>query len=205
MCIGTWTTPWVADAGEPKSPHTWSFLLTESDTPCPPPPGGLRNPQGRILQRRVIGYEAIQKQVQRVLCAHHLEVGLVLERGGEGPAAEAEAVPTQVRDLERRVRREPRRHERHLGRPQPRAAEVLGADIDGARDEDAGEILASRIIEFMKRLNLPSGLAAVGYSKDDIPALVEGTLPQHRVTKISPRATEADDLARMFADALSYW
>lgn len=90
--------------------------------------------------------------------------------------------------------------ERHL-----RAAEVLGADIDGARDEDAGEILASRIIEFMKRLNLPSGLAAVGYSKDDIPALVEGTLPQHRVTKISPRATEADDLARMFADALSYW
>jgi hydroxyacid-oxoacid transhydrogenase len=90
--------------------------------------------------------------------------------------------------------------DRHL-----RAAEVLGADIGGVSDDDAGEILASQIIEIMKRLDLPNGLGDIGYSKDDIPALVEGTLPQHRVTKISPRPAEADDFARMFADAMSYW
>ena len=39
----------------------------------------------------------------------------------------------------------------------------------------------------------------------DIPALVAGTLPQHRVTKLSPRQATAEDLTRMFEDAMRYW
>jgi hydroxyacid-oxoacid transhydrogenase len=31
---------------------------------------------------------------------------------------------------------------------------------------------------------------------------VEGTLPQHRVTKLSPRAAGPDELAMLFEDAL---
>src|SRR6185295_9390718 len=61
------------------------------------------------------------------------------------------------------------------------AAEALGANVAGARDEDAGKILADRITWFMRRLGAPNGLRAIGYSSSDIPALVEGTLPQHRV------------------------
>jgi hydroxyacid-oxoacid transhydrogenase len=90
--------------------------------------------------------------------------------------------------------------DRHL-----RAAEVLGADVSRARPEDAGKILADRIVDFMQRLNVPNGLRAVGYSNADIPALVKGTLPQHRVTKLSPRPASEDDLARLFEDAMSYW
>jgi hydroxyacid-oxoacid transhydrogenase len=45
----------------------------------------------------------------------------------------------------------------------------------------------------------------VGYSSSDIPQLVEGTLPQHRVTKLSPRAASPDDLAVMFEDAMTAW
>src|SRR5262245_34554759 len=71
---------------------------------------------------------------------------------------------------------------RHL-----RAAQALGADVTAARAEDAGVILADRVVHFMRRLGMPDGLGAVGYSEDDIPALVQGTLPQHRVTKLSPR------------------
>jgi len=89
--------------------------------------------------------------------------------------------------------------ERHL-----RAAAVLGADTEGAQLEDAGEILASQIIALMRRLNMPNGLSALGYTPEDIPKLVEGTLPQHRLTKISPRRASAEDLARIFADAMSY-
>jgi hydroxyacid-oxoacid transhydrogenase len=57
----------------------------------------------------------------------------------------------------------------------------------------------------MKRLKIPNGLSAVGYSHDDIPKLVQGTLPQHRVIKLSPRPVGEEDLAEVFADALAYW
>jgi hydroxyacid-oxoacid transhydrogenase len=90
--------------------------------------------------------------------------------------------------------------QRHL-----RAAEVLGADCSGAKDEDVGTILADRIVSLMRQLGAPNGLSALGYGSQHIPALVEGTLPQHRVTKLSPRAADAEELAGIFADALSYW
>jgi hydroxyacid-oxoacid transhydrogenase len=57
----------------------------------------------------------------------------------------------------------------------------------------------------MKRTGMPNGLAAVGYGPDDVPALVEGTLPQHRVTKLSPRPASAEDLAHLFEGAMRYW
>jgi hydroxyacid-oxoacid transhydrogenase len=57
----------------------------------------------------------------------------------------------------------------------------------------------------MKRVGVPNGLSAIGYSEDDINALVEGTLPQHRVTKLSPRPADAADLHRLFKDAMCYW
>ncbi|HEU4936365.1 MAG TPA: hydroxyacid-oxoacid transhydrogenase [Vicinamibacterales bacterium] len=85
------------------------------------------------------------------------------------------------------------------------AAEALGANVNGAKDDDAGRILADRIIWFMQRLGVPNGLKAVGYSSSDIPRLVEGTLPQHRVTKLSPRPASPDDLAAIFEDAMIAW
>ncbi len=90
--------------------------------------------------------------------------------------------------------------QRHLA-----AAAALGADTEGVPDEGAGEMLADTIVGFMKRLGSPSGLAELGYTEAQIPALVEGTLPQHRVTKISPRKFDTDDLAGMFKDALHSW
>jgi hydroxyacid-oxoacid transhydrogenase len=85
------------------------------------------------------------------------------------------------------------------------AAEALGADVSRAHASDAGKILADRITWFMQRLKVPNGLKAVGYTSSDIPKLVEGTLPQHRVTKLSPRPAAQEDLARMFEDAMTAW
>jgi hydroxyacid-oxoacid transhydrogenase len=89
---------------------------------------------------------------------------------------------------------------RHL-----QAAEALGVDVSSARAEDAGQILADRITWFMQRLNLPNGLRAVGYSSSDVPALVQGTLPQHRVTKLSPRPAGPDELSALFENAMTAW
>ena len=91
------------------------------------------------------------------------------------------------------------------GDPHLQAAEALGADVSRAADADAGAILADRIRWFMRELHVPNGLAAVGYTASDIPALVEGTLPQHRVTKLSPRPAGEDDLARLFEQSMVAW
>lgn len=44
--------------------------------------------------------------------------------------------------------------------------------------KDAGLILADTLRKILFDLNVDDGLAALGYSKADIPALVKGTLPQ---------------------------
>ena len=90
--------------------------------------------------------------------------------------------------------------ERHL-----RAAQALGADVSCARREDAGGILADLVIAFMRRLKMPNGLAEVGYFEADIPSLVQGTLPQHRVTKLSPRPASEAELAMLFRESLKIW
>ena len=90
--------------------------------------------------------------------------------------------------------------ERHL-----QAAEALGANVTDVKRDDAGRVLADRITWFMRELKVPNGLKAVGYSSSDIDTLVEGTLPQHRVTKLSPRPAGPDDLGKLFEDAMIAW
>jgi hydroxyacid-oxoacid transhydrogenase len=85
------------------------------------------------------------------------------------------------------------------------AAQALGADVSKANADDAGKILADRITWYMQRLKMPNGLRAIGYSSSDIPALVEGTLPQHRVTKLSPRPAGHEELSALFEDAMVAW
>lgn len=65
--------------------------------------------------------------------------------------------------------------------PSPVSAVCLpGADTHSARIPDAGPVLADTLRKFLFDLDVDDGLAAVGYSKADIPALVRGTLPQVR-------------------------
>ena len=89
---------------------------------------------------------------------------------------------------------------RHL-----RAAAALGVDITGVPPEAAGDVLAERVIHFMKLTDMPNGLNAVGYGEEDIPALVQGTLPQHRVTKLSPIEAGEPELTKLFEDSMVIW
>jgi hydroxyacid-oxoacid transhydrogenase len=90
--------------------------------------------------------------------------------------------------------------ERHLY-----AARLLGVDISGAEEKDAGEILSGALIDIMHKTGMPSGLRAIGLDEEDVPQLVAGTLPQHRVTKLSPRPADESDLRQLFLDAMAYW
>ena len=84
-------------------------------------------------------------------------------------------------------------------------AQLMGVDISAVAEADAGAVLATAIISLMQQTGVPNGLGAIGFTKADIPKLVEGTLPQHRVTKLSPRPATAADLQTLFEDALRYW
>jgi len=57
----------------------------------------------------------------------------------------------------------------------------------------------------MRLMKMPNGLQAVSYQSSDIPALVAGTLPQHRVTKLSPRPADEAALTKLFQQSLTIW
>ena len=94
----------------------------------------------------------------------------------------------------------PTNPQRHL-----RAARLMGQDVANASPEDAGDLLSDAIVTLMRRVNMPNGLSAIGYSPTDLDRLVEGTLPQHRVVKLSPRPVDAPELRRLFTDSMTLW
>ena len=106
---------------------------------------------------------------------------------------------------------------RHL-----QVAKLMGAKIDtNTRDEDAGRILSDQLVRFMQRLKIPNGyplfyfksfayqnknrLVDLGFKEADIPTLVKGTLPQHRVLKLSPRPTGEEELHHLFQHSMKIW
>ena len=84
-------------------------------------------------------------------------------------------------------------------------AQLMGVDISSAEKKNAGEILATEIIKLMQATGMPNGLNEVGFGPSDIEELVQGTLPQHRVTKLSPRPASAEDLRQLFTDSMTLW
>jgi len=80
-----------------------------------------------------------------------------------------------------------------------------GADITNATPEMAGPLLADQIVKLMDRLHVPNGLSALGYSSDTIPQLVEGALPQKRVTDLAPGGVGAEELAVLFEEGLTVY
>ncbi len=90
--------------------------------------------------------------------------------------------------------------ERHL-----EAAGLLGATLDGASASDGGSLLGGRVVELMKAIGMPNGIAGVGFTAGDIPALVEGVMPQQRLLTNAPCEITRDTLAMLFTHAERYW
>jgi alcohol dehydrogenase class IV len=90
--------------------------------------------------------------------------------------------------------------ERHI-----HGAHRLGARTHDARPDDAGEVLAGRVIELMQATAMPNGLTALGFGEAHLDALATGAEPQYRVIKNAPKDVSRDDLTDLFRAALRYW
>ncbi len=90
--------------------------------------------------------------------------------------------------------------QRHL-----EAACYLNADINGAAEDDAGEIVAARIIELMKDTAMPDGLGGIGFGEKDVKPLAASSARQARAIANAPRETNLQDMENIYAAAMSYY
>ena len=90
--------------------------------------------------------------------------------------------------------------ERHL-----RAAQLLGANVNGLTSAEMLEVLPRTLLSLMNDTSIPNGLAALGYGEADISALIDGTLKQQRLLVNSPRVVGAEELQHVIHHSFEYW
>ena len=81
--------------------------------------------------------------------------------------------------------------ERHV-----RAAQLLAPNA--GLPTEAAEFLPTVLADLMRDIDIPNGVGAVGFSEEDIPDLVEGTMKQQRLLATCPREVTEDDIAGIF-------
>ncbi len=57
----------------------------------------------------------------------------------------------------------------------------------------------------MQNVRAPRGVAELGYTEDDIPALVDGALKQQRLLAVAPKEVTADDLRHIITASMTNW
>ena len=94
----------------------------------------------------------------------------------------------------------PTNPERHL-----RAAQLLGANVNGLTPAEMREVLPNTLLSLMRDNGIPNGLAALGYGEADVPALVDGTLKQQRLLVNCPRDAGGEELGQIIQHSFEYW
>jgi len=89
--------------------------------------------------------------------------------------------------------------ERHL-----EAANSLGANAWDAGRDEAGEVVAGRIIELMKKTDMPNGIGDLGFGEADVKPLAASSVRQIRAIDNAPRETNLQDIENIYAAAINY-
>jgi alcohol dehydrogenase class IV len=170
----------VADAGDTQARHGMMYAATLAgiafgNSGVHLPHGMAYSVAGLIRDYRPDGYPG-----EEAICPHGISV--IVD------------VPSVVRFT---ANASPARH--------LEATRLLGGDVAGAGEENAGEVLAACIIQMMRDTHMPNGIAALGYGDGDLAALAQGAFAQQRLLANSPVAVNEEDLQALYRSAASYW
>jgi alcohol dehydrogenase class IV len=83
------------------------------------------------------------------------------------------------------------------------AAQLLGPKSE--QPNDTRQWLPQVLSELMRDIEIPNGIAAVGYQSGDIPDLVEGTMAQQRLLVLSPKPVTEDNLSGIYERSMELW
>jgi alcohol dehydrogenase class IV len=67
------------------------------------------------------------------------------------------------------------------------------------------DALPDQLRSLMRDVGAPSGVAELGYTEDDVPALVDGALKQQRLLNVAPRQPDERDLGHIFTASMRNW
>ena len=79
------------------------------------------------------------------------------------------------------------------------ASLLAGDPVDGI------DALPDQLRSLMRDVGAPSGVAELGYTEDDVPALVEGALKQQRLLNVAPRQPDERDLGHIITASMQNW
>jgi hydroxyacid-oxoacid transhydrogenase len=88
----------------------------------------------------------------------------------------------------------------------PERHHEVAALLTGDRAQDAGaDALPQAITDLMRDVGAPTGIEELGYTDDDVPALVEGALKQQRLLVIAPKEPSPRDLEEIVRASMRNW
>jgi hydroxyacid-oxoacid transhydrogenase len=67
------------------------------------------------------------------------------------------------------------------------------------------DTLPGILLELMKDVDAPRGVAEFGYTEDDIPAIADGALKQQRLLEVAPKEVGEEDLQHIITASMTNW
>lgn len=83
-----------------------------------------------------------------------------------------------------------------------RAARLLGPEVDLS---DGPDLLPAVVTQIMRDVELPPGLAALGFKLDDVEELADGTMKQQRLLATAPKPVAPSDVEGILRDSFELW
>ena len=84
-----------------------------------------------------------------------------------------------------------------------RAAALLDPGLD--RPNDDQEYLPRALVRLMRDIDIPNGIGAVGFTEQDVPDLVPGTMKQQRLLSTCPREVHEEDIEAILRRSITNW